>query len=202
MANNIRIHVTADLIAAAIPRDSSHCMIAEAVHETVPTASHISVDLQTIRFSRRDQRKRYTYLTPRIAQLALVAWDAGVRPEPFAFTLRAPQITPSGDRHIKPTLKKGSEMPASPTDTLPPLVDRPGSPGTRQEHTEEAKENMRKAALENARTRKRLRIMGKNDSASSVPGIEGGETPPMHRAPGSRVPFARRRAYGIRALEM
>src|SRR5437899_7159508 len=89
----LRLDVTEELIQKAVPKDSKHCMIAEAVKIAFPSASAIAVDLATIRFSDRKKRFRYTYLTPRIAQAALVNFDQERAPEPFSFTLRGAQIT-------------------------------------------------------------------------------------------------------------
>lgn len=102
----VRIEVTKDQIDFAIPRDSSHCMIADAVKSAVPLATHVSVDLQTIRFSRPDLRKRFTFLTPRIAQLALVNWDAGNKPDPFHFYLRQPHTTNMSDKPFRAVISE------------------------------------------------------------------------------------------------
>lgn len=81
-------------IEQAKRRDSSHCMIAEAVKKAVPNATSVSVDLQTIRWTDRDRGLRFTYLTPRLAQLALLKFDQGDEDlAPFAFRLRYAQIT-------------------------------------------------------------------------------------------------------------
>jgi murein DD-endopeptidase MepM/ murein hydrolase activator NlpD len=71
----VTIQVTADDIATAIPKDSGHCAIADAIARQIPGAKRVSVDLQTIRWS--DADTRYTYLTPRAAQLFLLAFDQG-----------------------------------------------------------------------------------------------------------------------------
>ena len=87
------IKVTQEMIDRAIPADSSHCMIADAVQATLPKAEFVAVDLATIRWSDRKKGLRYTFLTPRGAQWALVQFDQGVKPEPFSFILRQGQTT-------------------------------------------------------------------------------------------------------------
>jgi hypothetical protein len=67
--------VTDEDIERAVPRDSSACLIAQAVQRTYPEATRIDVDLQTIRYTLRGQR--YYRLTPRRAQDYLIAFDAG-----------------------------------------------------------------------------------------------------------------------------
>src|SRR5262245_57512785 len=66
------VRVTDELIETALPKNSEHCMIADAVKIAFPGAKGVSVDLATIRFSDPEKGLRYIYLTPRIAQTALV----------------------------------------------------------------------------------------------------------------------------------
>lgn len=100
-APRVKVIVTKEQIEDSVERDSSHCMIAEAVKAAYPNAKKVSVDLQTIRFSDPEKRSRYTYLTPRRAQVALVQWDQGIKPEPFDLTLRQGQVTFSGSRQVR-----------------------------------------------------------------------------------------------------
>jgi hypothetical protein len=93
-APRVIVEVTQDLIDNSIERDSSHCMIAEAVKLAYPAAQRVSVDLQTIRFSDPNRRLRYVYLTPRTGQLALVDFDQGTPPEPFDMRLQSGQVVP------------------------------------------------------------------------------------------------------------
>jgi hypothetical protein len=83
----VTVVVSERLIYEAEQRDSGHCMISEAIKEAVPTAQNISTDLQTIRWSDPAKRLRYTYLTPRVAQIALIKFDQGIASEPFQFRL-------------------------------------------------------------------------------------------------------------------
>lgn len=105
----VRINVTQEIIDAGIRRSSSHCMIAEAIEELIPEARHIAVDLQTIRWSDPEKGVRYTYLTPRAAQVHLVNYDQGEEVEPISFSLSRPMITQAGTREkakaAKATLK-------------------------------------------------------------------------------------------------
>jgi hypothetical protein len=68
-------------------------MIADAVYAAVPGAKSVSVDLATIRWTDPEKGVRYTYLTPRPAQLALLDFDEGRKIEPFRFELRNPMVT-------------------------------------------------------------------------------------------------------------
>lgn len=92
----LTINVTQELIDKSTVKDSSHCMIAEAVKEAFPKARHVAVDLATIRFTDPGVGLRYIYLTPRHVQEALLDFDQGVKPEPFSLQIRAAQTLPSG----------------------------------------------------------------------------------------------------------
>lgn len=81
------LEVTESILEAAKVRDSGHCMLAEALKAAVPTASRVSVDLATIRFTDIARGRRYVYLTPRVAQEALVDFDQGEAMEPFSVIL-------------------------------------------------------------------------------------------------------------------
>lgn len=95
-APRITVAVTREIIDLSERRNSSHCMIAEAVKRSVPEARHVSVDLATIRFTDPNKRLRYIYLTPRKAQYALLDFDQGHHAEPFEVQLRAAQVVRSG----------------------------------------------------------------------------------------------------------
>lgn len=113
---NRLVSVTEGLIEEAMHADSSHCMIAEAVKVAVPTAKLLSVDLQSIRYSDVKKGERYAFWTPPVAQRALILFDQGEKPEPFAFRLRVFQKTPIRARAGQPNTKKrpASAGPAKP----------------------------------------------------------------------------------------
>lgn len=76
-------------ITDAVTRDSHHCMIANMIH-TELGGKYVLVDLQSIRWSDMESGKRYTYLTPPVAQQAILKFDQGKRVAPFTFKLGAP----------------------------------------------------------------------------------------------------------------
>jgi len=95
----ITVEVTQPLIDRAQKGDSSHCMIADAVRAALPDVKSVSVDVVSIRFTDPAKRQRYIYLTPRVAQLALINFDQGVQTQPFRFQLKkAVQVVESGQR--------------------------------------------------------------------------------------------------------
>lgn len=160
-APRVNIQVTDELIESAIPRDSSHCMIADALGVAYPKAQYVSVDVQTIRFTDREKGLRFTYLTPRTCQLALLEFDLGKHPEPFSFELRGGQVTMAGHKH-RPTPESSS--------------------GDRK-----------KADLSDALKKAHLSKKSVLSRDGVVPVRIGGKTPP-------RIPFARRREFGLRAM--
>lgn len=116
----IQVKITPEILAQSQVRNSSHCMIAEAIKAAVPNAKLVAVDLQTCRYTDPEKHIRYTYLTPRIAQAALVAFDQGELTEnEFAFTLAGAQITRS---RIGKAIKRAAngELPLNPErDNIP-----------------------------------------------------------------------------------
>lgn len=93
-APRVTVHVTEEIINTAKRRDSSHCMISEAVQQAVPEAKSVSTDLQSVRWTDRKKGLRYTYLTPREAQVALLQFDQGDENiKPFSVTLRGALVT-------------------------------------------------------------------------------------------------------------
>ena len=89
--------VTQDDIDAAIPSDSSHCVIADTIARAIGK-HRVHVDLQTITFTDPEKRQRLTFLTPEVCQDHLLAFDQGEPVAPFQFTLRRPiQIRKMGE---------------------------------------------------------------------------------------------------------
>lgn len=84
----LEIPITQEVINAAIPRHSGHCVIADSIRAAVPGATRVSVDLQTIRFTL--DGTRYVWLTPAPEQSLLVGFDQGHLPEPRLMALGRP----------------------------------------------------------------------------------------------------------------
>ena len=158
-APRVKLHITAEMIESAKTRDVNHCMIAEAVKAAYPDAKTVAVDIQTIRFSDLKKGYRYTYLTPRLAQVALVQWDRKIMPEPFEFQLRNGQVTRAGNR--------------------PPAGKNPKGTG----------------GIDKANKIRKARLLNRVKGSGSVMDRVGGKTPPLD------IPFSRRRAFGLRALD-
>lgn len=159
----VKLEITEELIADAIPRDSSHCLWAEAVKAAYPDAQRIAVDIQTIRFTDPKKALRYTYLTPRTAQIALVQFDQGIRPEPHSVQLRRGQVTRSAQ-------KTPERIPSVSLRSL----DRAAQ---------------QKAAAKKGRDVLAKTTLRKHDD-TSVPDRVGGKTPPI--AAGKRRAFGLR----------
>lgn len=106
----IKVAVTADNISCSLKSNSSHCMTAVAVtvacNKRKIDCTHVSIDTQTIRFSDPAKGLRYVYLTPRVAQSAILQWDQGYKVEPFDFVLsggavHAMNVSNAKDKHAK-----------------------------------------------------------------------------------------------------
>src|SRR5215217_7648813 len=124
--SGFNIPVTEEVIAKAVQRDSSHCMIADAIRAHVPGVSYVSVDLQTIRFTIQAKRKRYVFLTPRQGQLALINFDQGVKPESFTMRIQRPQVIDILER--KPNRDSRVERGVGSDDKTPESKKGPGRP--------------------------------------------------------------------------
>ena len=97
--HNLSVSITPEIIETAVERDSGHCVIADSIRNSIPGVNRVSVDLQTIRFTDPVSQKRYIYLTPPMAQVVLLAFDQGVRPNAQRIRLGKPiQIVKAGPR--------------------------------------------------------------------------------------------------------
>jgi hypothetical protein len=85
-----KVEVTKVDIERGLRNDSSLCVVATALARSIPEATRILVDTQTIRYTDATNGRRYAYLTPIKAQAYVVAFDAGDTIEPFAFWLNDP----------------------------------------------------------------------------------------------------------------
>lgn len=112
------VTVSAAEIEHSVRRNSSHCMIAEAVKRCQPGATGISVDLQTVRWTNPAKGLRYIYLTPRAAQVALIDYDQGQHPKPFSFVLSGGQTIPSSGN------RPNREKKEKPEPALPGLLPK------------------------------------------------------------------------------
>lgn len=119
------INVTQEDIDGATRGSSSHCMIAEAMKRG--GGKSVAVDIQTLRETDPAAKKRSVWLTPPVAQLALIAFDEGERMEPFSFTLSRPiqirrsgkgasnatKVKSGGGGNARPTIEGGPTIPTA-----------------------------------------------------------------------------------------
>jgi len=213
-SRRVDVEVTPEIIGTATQADSGHCMIADAVKAAVPGAANISVDLQTIRFSDPKKRMRYVYLTPRMAQLALVDFDAGEMPDPFTFRLDRAHIVAMKDPKAPKDPRKSVMTPRKSAAIAKARASRAQERQPAQTPAERRNELKRdQRAVERAGE---IRDAGSrivtHGMEGHVPARVGGPTPPIGplasgstgRARKSRkgeTPVSRRRQFGLRALE-
>lgn len=215
--NWIVIEVTQRHIDNALARSSTGCMIAEAIKDAIPDARHVAVDIQCIRLSRRGCR--YIFLTPHIAQDAIVAFDQGRRDQlrPLTLRLRPAQIAKSGKRRrqcpsnselrgsglsVNPVqlhLSEAEQQPPPPTTgRYLPTGERNLSPD-RRDGLARPKYERNIALPEPPEPTRRRRPQRKVSTAApgSVPCVLGGRTPPLSILSNQR---STRREFGLRTL--
>jgi hypothetical protein len=125
------------------------------------------VDIATIRWSDPSKGLRYIYMTPRVAQEALVHFDQGEVPEPFILKIAGAQVT-----------------------RMPGIIRKAAIPGRGRGPSDQALRAAAsdaklsdKSSIENSRDQQRdplgakeLRSGGRD---SSVPRVVGGKPPPI-----------------------
>lgn len=96
MSEVVVVQILQDAIDRAIEKDSAHCIVAEALRQTLPNASHVAVDLQTVRWT--ENGWRHVALTPPHAQRIILDFDQGFRSKPCTIRLRTIQRVRSSSR--------------------------------------------------------------------------------------------------------
>jgi len=167
-APQVKVRVAAEDINKAIPKHSGHCMISDSIKRVYPQYTHVATDIQTIRFTDPTKGLRYTYLTPRMAQSALLSFDQEIKPEPFEFSLKGGHVSKAGQ-------------------TLAERAYRRAKKKISPKQAEAARRNLQKIAS------LKRKILVKGPNPRSVPTIVGGKPPPI--APGTRREFGLR-AFG------
>jgi hypothetical protein len=153
-APRVRVKVSDETIEGSKKRNSSHCMTAEGVRASFPGATHVSVDIQTIRFTDKAAGARYTYLTPRAVQVAIIRFDQGEEVKGFSFTLSNGQVTSYGSRQQRVGDPEGEE---------------------RRQIAKAAKAKAKRTATASATTG----TLSKPKTVGAVPAKVGGKTPPL-----------------------
>lgn len=172
------VNVTQEIIDDSIQRDSSHCMIAEAVKRAIPEAGFVSVDLQTIRFSHKKLRKRYVFLTPRRGQVELIKFDQGTKPEPFSLQLQRGQVIDMDERKRDTRRQGATETPDQGSGEAAPVAE--------QEPVEKKK-----------RAYKRAEVAGVTTNHDARAQKVGGQAPPTGALSTSK---GRERRFGLKSL--
>jgi hypothetical protein len=202
----VAVSLTQQHIDESMQRNSSHCAGVAAIKAAVPDATFVSVDVATVRFSRKGVR--YTCLTPTILQQFVIDYDQGNPVSPIEFALRAAFIARAGKaRRETPTDAELKEVGLRVAKDQPHIAPEPEKPKIDPWANDEA------AAASVARDRaapeavaefvaaltpkRRPRVARAKVSAASkgsVPTVLGGRLPPLAALVG------RRREFGIRAL--
>ena len=173
-------------------------MIAEAIKKQCPEFRNISVDLSTTRFTDPTKGLRYTYLTPRPAQEALIDFDEGKKPTPFEFTLKiAANVVRVHNTTAKtrdPAERKAAQAEQVRANTIirseiqSSNIDTVYRPPT--EHVERV---VRAMDDPTANLGPAIAVIPQGGKATSVPMIVGGRSPP-------RGNLGKIRRFGLRQL--
>ena len=138
----IRVQVTEDDIMAGIRQSSVNCMVARALKRAHPEAERVMVDIQTIRFTDADGKRRL-WLTPFPTQDLIVAFDAGEfsKLHPVVFQLQRKNAhrihrqvpkTPADGAKRNTARRKGESQAGAKTVRTPGLRPAKRSPATTQ----------------------------------------------------------------------
>jgi len=191
----LTLQVTKEIAEESVNRDSAHCMIAEAVKTAFPDARHVSVDVQTIRFTDPAKNLRYTYLTPRVAQVAIIQFDQGVLPDEFSVRLTGGHVTKANLKtrrkagEVREGTAKQKAAWAKAAETARESAHMPLEP-VLQDPQATAKPLPAGATMP-----ERVELSDRGQALKGrVPDRVGGRTPPL-------VPGGRRRAFGLRAFD-
>lgn len=182
--------VSAEMIATAIPEDSAHCMIADALKAAMPEARSVSVDLATIRFTDPKNGRRYIYLTPIPAQAALLDFDQGRAPEPFTIRAYAAQI-------VEPREKPSTTKQATPS-LVEPSDEQGGASGPSLVEAPEEQKRVRQDAV----------LIPNHAGGGTTPIKLGGSPPPLGplargagtNKTGPKYRTGRKRGFGLRSM--
>jgi hypothetical protein len=168
---SLRVKLTQPDIDKARRKDSWKCVVAQTVKRHVPEAKRVSVDIQAIKVF--TDEAIWTYLTPRVVQDYIVAFDAGRDEQivPMSFTLKDP-FRSQRRAHTPKGSKAERERRAAVETALGEGL------------TKEQADDRGRIAYEAAKR-------------------EAGPGPVRERRTGDqRIPTSRARAYGVRALEV
>jgi len=92
-ARFIRVDVTSKDIGGGKRSDAMHCAVQRAIERTLPDATRVEVDTQTVRFTDA-AGQRWAYLTPYEVAGYIIRFDAGEEIEPFSFRLMGDKRIP------------------------------------------------------------------------------------------------------------
>jgi hypothetical protein len=190
----------------ALRANSSHCAIAMAIKDAVPDARHISVDLQTIRWTNPKKGVRYCFLTPAVAQHGvIIPFDSGLECKPVTFRMKPAFVCKSGakrrhtpePKQLRGTgLKVAEEQPHIPASNAAPDGGIQPAPASNAAPAESPDRKLVPyAGKEPSKPRQPRQPRAKISAVKpdgTIPVTLGGKLPP--------VSVLSRREFGLRAL--
>lgn len=192
------ITVTQETIDKAVRNDSTSCAVAVAIKETIPDATHISVDLHTIRLTMRNGN-RWAYVPPQRVADYIVAFDAGDTLHPFAFVLDDTKRYPIKRQKHTPKGAVVHTAKNNRTTLVKRLAELEADPDATEAQVQVAREKVDAADRRVAETTAALRDSGDQVRITDAPHDE--ETGPARKDP-PRVFLKSQRRYGQRVLRV
>ncbi|MGH9086638.1 MAG: hypothetical protein ACRDYZ_00730 [Acidimicrobiales bacterium] len=94
MNTRLDVEVTEKDCAEGCRGNEHYCVVSTAIARLVPDANRVEVNVNTIRFSLKENGKTYrlAYRTPPPVRDYIKAFDAGHDPHPLTFVLDKPQM--------------------------------------------------------------------------------------------------------------
>jgi hypothetical protein len=98
----VYISVSQENIDTSLAANSSHCVIASAIKQCIPSATFVAIDIQSCRFTQ--DGVRYCFLTPAAAREIIINTDQGNREliQPCEFSMKPVHVSKAGKsrRHV------------------------------------------------------------------------------------------------------
>jgi hypothetical protein len=179
----------------ALAKNSSHCAIAFAIRDAVPSARRISVDLQTIRWTDTKKGVRFVFLTPSLAQTeVIIPFDQGEECKPVTFRMRPAWVVRAGARYQRhtpePDQLKGTGLKVAEEQ---PHIGADNSPNGSDEDCAPDRKLIPYAGKEQPKPRQRRTMISATKPDGTIPVTLGGKLPPRS--------VLARREYGMRVLK-
>ena len=108
----LKVNVSQAEIDMAVPSNSKHCMISDALKRHYGRRiSNVVTDKEATAFTERKTGRRYKFALPPLARAALLQFDNGERVTPFTFCARNPIVRERKAHVLASSAKRGAKTP-------------------------------------------------------------------------------------------